>query len=168
MTQIVLIGFMGAGKTSVGQQLAKQLQLPLLDTDQLIEEKLGMSIPTIFKKQGESYFREKEAEILTAIRNQEGIISTGGGIVLTEVSQSILRTFPNVVFLDIDIDSLVERIKKDTQNVRPLFLNHSPEQFREVYRSRIPYYQKASTFVIESKGKSIEEITNEIILKVGV
>lgn len=168
MTQIVLIGFMGAGKTAIGKQLAKQLQLPLLDTDRLIEEKLGLSIPMIFATQGEGSFRTQETEILKEIQTQAGIISTGGGIVLNEASQAILSLFPNVIFLDVKLDTLIERIKQDTENVRPLFLNHSTEQFREIYYSRMPFYQKASTLMIESQDKSVEEIANEIILKVGV
>lgn len=168
MTQIVLVGFMGAGKTSVGERLAVKLNLPLLDTDQLIAKELGMSIPEIFESHGEAYFREQEVAMLARLKGESGIISTGGGIVLTEASRRMLKEFPHVVFLKVEIDQLVERIQKDKKNVRPLFLNHSPEAFQEIYFNRLPLYQEVGKVIIENQAKTIDEITNEIRLKVGV
>ena len=168
MTQIVLIGFMGAGKTAIGKSLAQKLQIPFLDTDQLIEKKVNLNIPQIFDEKGESFFRQKEKEVLNAIKDQSAVISTGGGIILSQESQALLATFANVVFLEVDIDTLVERIKSDANNIRPLFLTHTSEAFQQIYTDRLPLYQKASTLIVTNRGKSIEELTNEIILKVGV
>ena len=168
MTQIVLIGFMGAGKTAIGKSLAQKLQIPFLDTDQLIEKKVNLNIPQIFDEKGESFFRQKEKEVFNAIKDQSAVSSTGGGIILSQESQALLATFANVVFLEVDIDTLVERIKSDANNIRPLFLTHTPEAFQQIYTDRLPLYQKASTLIVTNRGKSIEELTNEIILKVGV
>ena len=168
MTQIVLIGFMGAGKTAIGKSLAQKLQIPFLDTDQLIEKKVNLSIPKIFEEKGESFFRQQEKEVLNTIKDQSAVISTGGGIILSQESQALLATFANVVFLEVDIDTLVESIKSDANNIRPLFLTHTPEAFQQIYTDRLPLYQKASTLIVTNRGKSIEELTNEIILKVGV
>ena len=107
-------------------------------------------------------------EVLNAIKDQSAVISTGGGIILSQESQALLATFANVVFLEVDIDTLVERIKSDANNIRPLFLTHTPEAFQQIYTDRLPLYQKASTLIVTNRGKSIEELTNEIILKVGV
>ena len=168
MTQIVLIGFMGAGKTAIGKSLAQKLQIPFLDTDQLIEKKVNLNIPQIFDEKGESFFRQKEKEVLNTIKDQSAVISTGGGIILSQESQALLATFANVVFLEVDIDTLVERIKSDANNIRPLFLTHTSEAFQQIYTDRLPIYQKAITLIVTNRGKSIEELTNEIILKVGV
>lgn len=167
MKQIVLIGFMGAGKSSVGQKLAEKLDIPLYDTDQLIEKEKGMSIPEIFEVHGEDYFRKEEVAMLEKMKQVSGVISTGGGIVSTEKAQKALAAFPHVVFLNVAIEDLVERIKKDKENVRPLFLNNSLEAFQEIYFKRLPLYQRAGKIIVENQNKGIDEIAHEIILKVG-
>lgn len=168
MKQIVLIGFMGAGKTTVGKELAKKLQLPLIDTDSLIEERLDKSIPEIFEQYGEEYFREMEAQVLESLKNVPGIIATGGGIVLKESTRRQLIKFNTVVYLTVDFDNLVNRIKKDEENQRPLFLNHSEQEFFEIYQSRIPLYESVATTVIENTAKKVASLADEIIKKVGV
>ncbi|MHC5267798.1 shikimate kinase [Enterococcus sp. LJL98] len=170
MVQIVLIGFMGAGKTAIGKQLAQKLRIPFLDTDQLIEEELDLTIPEIFENHGETFFRRKEAEILKKIQMQaqDGIISTGGGIVLNQDSQEVLQDFAHVVFLNVRFETLIERIQKDTENTRPLFLNHSAKAFQKLFTDRLPLYEKNGTIIVENEKKTIEEIANEILLKVGV
>ena len=129
---------------------------------------LDISDERIFEEKGESFFRQQEKEVLNTIKDQSAVISTGGGIILSQESQALLATFANVVFLEVDIDTLVERIKSDANNIRPLFLTHTPEAFKQIYTDRLPLYQKASTLIVTNRGKSIEELTNEIILKVGV
>lgn len=168
MQQIVLVGFMGAGKTTIGHQLATILRLPFIDTDHLIEERAKQTIPEIFEKYGESYFRELEAQVLGSLKEQEGIISTGGGIVLQESTRQQLKTFQHVVYLTVPFKDLVTRIKNDSQNLRPLFLNHTQQDFQKLYESRIPLYKAVSTVEIENTGRMVDSIANEIIDKVGV
>lgn len=168
MQQIVLVGFMGAGKTTIGHELATILQLPLIDTDQLIEERVNQTIPEIFEQYGESYFRELEAQVLASLNDQEGIISTGGGIVLQEATRQQLKNFQHVVYLTVPFKELVTRIKNDSQNLRPLFLNHTQQDFQKVYESRASLYEAVSTIEIENTGKIVETIANEIIDRVGV
>lgn len=168
MKQIVLVGFMGAGKTTIGRQLAQHLQLPLIDTDHLIEARTGKSIPELFSIHGEEHFRVIEAQVLDSLADTEGIISTGGGIVLKDSSRLKLKQFQSVVYLSVPIEDLITRIKKDHENPRPLFLNHSEQAFREIYQSRIPLYEDVATVIIENSGKDPQSLTKEIIEKVGV
>lgn len=168
MKQIVLVGFMGAGKTTIGQQLAERLQLPFIDTDHLIEEKIGQTIPEIFSKHGEAYFRTIEAQVLASLQQTEGIISTGGGIVLQEATRLQLKKFQTVVYLSVPLNDLIQRIKKDHQNPRPLFSNHSSQEFRNIFQTRIPLYENVATVIIDSNGKDPVSLTSQIIEKVGV
>ena len=136
----VLLGFMGVGKSSV----APYLDGRFVDMDQVIEEKIGMSIADFFAKEGEAAFRQIESETLEELL-QEGddvIISTGGGVVVTERNRQLLtKNRKHNVWLHASFDVVYNRIEKDTKNQRPLFLNHSKEDFKAIYDGRMALYQ---------------------------
>ena len=124
---IVLIGFMGSGKTTVGLRLSYKLRKTVIDTDKLIEKKQGRAIKDIFATDGETYFRELETqtleELVTKARNE--IVSVGGGTPVREENRKLLRKIGTVVYLRITADAVCERLKNDT--TRPLLQGEDPK-----------------------------------------
>ncbi|MDT2700844.1 shikimate kinase [Enterococcus gallinarum] len=167
MKGIVLIGFMGAGKTTIGRLLAERLQLAHVDFDDLIVESIGMTIQDYFDRYGEAAFREKETEILTHSLTLDQVISTGGGIILKEENRQLLQQFPKVVYLKTEPEELLDRLKNDTVNIRPLVVSKSPAEIIDIYRPRMPLYEESATVVIDTTRKSPAEIVTEIIQKAG-
>lgn len=157
----VLLGFMGVGKSSV----APFLDGRFVDMDQVIEEKIGMSIADFFAKEGEASFRQIESETLEALL-QEGddvIISTGGGVVVTERNRQILKKNRKYnIWLHASFDVVYDRIKKDIKNQRPLFLNHSKEEFKAIYDGRMALYQSLADLVITVDNRTPEEVARFI------
>ena len=133
-TTIVLVGYMGAGKSTVAKLLAEKLALPIVDLDKKIEESAQLSIPDIFAKQGEAAFRKLESQVLQESLQQTGIIATGGGVVLSKTNRDLLKD-AWVVFLDCQDDVLVQRIFNDRQNIRPVVQNKTAEQIKEIIKS---------------------------------
>lgn len=154
MLNIVLIGMPGSGKTTVGNALSKMLSREFIDTDELIVKKTGMSIPDIFEKYGEKYFRSVESSVLEETGKQSGkIISTGGGIVTIAQNKSFIRQNGLVLFLDRDIDKL-ERYG------RPL--SKSIEALKEMYNSRYPLYKGFCDIKINGND-SIDAVASNIL-----
>lgn len=157
----VLLGFMGVGKSSV----APFLDGRFVDMDQVIEEKIGMSIADFFAKEGEASFRQIESETLEALL-QEGddvIISTGGGVVVTERNRQLLKKNRKYnIWLHASFDVVYDRIKKDIKNQRPLFLNHSKEEFKAIYDGRMALYQSLADLVITVDNRTPEEVARFI------
>ncbi len=111
---IYLIGLMGAGKTTIGRQLAKALQLPFYDSDKAIEESTGVDIPTIFEFEGENGFRNREQKMIAQLTELRGIVlATGGGAVMREENRKCLQANGFVVYLYCSVDKIVERTKRD-------------------------------------------------------
>ena len=145
---IFLCGFMGAGKSTVGKALAKELKWSLLDTDQLIEEEYG-PIPMIFEEKGESYFRQLEAELAkTLAKKEKVIISTGGGFVLSETVQAQLKGC-SVVYLEVPFEECYERIRNSD---RPLVRANSKEQLQELYFHRDRIYRSVATLCVDNSS----------------
>lgn len=145
---IFLCGFMGAGKSTVGKALAKELNWPLLDTDQLIEEAYG-PIPNIFAEHGEAYFRQLEAELANTLSNMEKvIISTGGGFVLSEAVQKQLKG-SSVVYLEVPFEECYERIHCSD---RPLVRANSREQLHEIFQKRDQIYRSVASLCVDNSG----------------
>ena len=157
----VLLGFMGSGKTTV----ASYLDSGFLDMDTIIEEKIGMSIKDYFAKYGEPAFRKIESEVLEELMAIEGdtIISTGGGVVISEKNQKILKNNRkyNVLLLS-SFDVLYDRIKNDKVFQRPLFLNNSKEDFRDIYERRMMLYEGLSDLIINTDNRTPEEVARLI------
>lgn len=168
MAGIFLIGFMGAGKTTIGKKLAAKTKREHIDFDEVIVDEIGMSIQAYFDQFGEEAFRQKETAVLKRLLASEEIVSTGGGIVLQPENRGLLQTLPNVVYLKTETNELMTRLKNDQTNIRPLVVSKSPEEIAAVYLPRIPLYEKCATLTIETTGKAPTEIVAEILAKVGV
>ena len=161
---IILIGMMGSGKTTVGQAISKNQKWPFIDTDDMIEEQSKMTIPHIFEQYGESYFRRLEAG---AVRNTSTfyrtVISTGGGIVLNQENMSILNESGFVVYLHCSAVTLYERTIDDFN--RPLLLNSDSDRLariEDLLILREPLYTKYSNFVIDAGKYTIDELSRLI------
>ena len=145
---IFLCGFMGAGKSSIGKALAKELGWPLLDTDRLIEEEHGL-IPQIFAEQGEAYFRQLEAQLAQKLASAEkAVISTGGGFVLSEAVQQALKD-SCIVYLDVPFEACWKRIRYSD---RPLVKANSKEQLHQLYLKRQEIYRKVARYSVDNIG----------------
>jgi len=167
MKQVVLVGFMGAGKTTIGQQLAEKMQVAQADLDALIVEKIGMPIAAYFDQFGEAAFRQVETQVLKDCQTFEGVLSTGGGIVLNAENRQVLQSMPLVVYLQADIETLIARVTADTANVRPLATEKSAAEIKAVYLPRVPLYEASSTHIVETTHRSVDDVVNEILDLVG-
>ena len=156
---IILIGFMGAGKSCVGEQLARKLSYKFCDSDKLIEKKSGQTISQIFEKYGEEYFRNMETSLLEdmQISLNNAVLSTGGGMPLREQNMRLLRELGFVVYLKASRETTIKRLKGDKS--RPLLRGDDFEQrVDRLLAARIPVYEKAAHRVIETDDKSINQI----------
>jgi len=141
MQNIYLTGFMGAGKTTIGQAVANKLGVAVLDTDVMIENKLKMKIKDIFEKHGEPYFRELETEILTELPTKDVIVTTGGGIVTRKANIDWMKENGCVIFLYADPEVIWKRLENDT--TRPLIQQKRKEEVLELFQTRLPLYNQA-------------------------
>jgi shikimate kinase len=160
---IILIGFMGTGKSTIGRNLSQTFGYPLVDTDQLIVEQQGRSIPTIFKENSEEAFRDMETELLKSFIKHSGhIIATGGGIIGRPENRQLLRELGYVVWL---IAHPTEILKRTSRNAnRPLLDNDDPEKtIHDLLRVRTPLYRNAAHIGIETDNLSFDEVTTGII-----
>jgi len=160
---IILIGFMGSGKTAVGQELARQLKLKYLDTDILIEKSGGKKISEIFAQKGEEHFRKLETEVVKALEDYDGfVVSTGGGIVLKEENVKMLKKAGPLVLLWAEPEAVIKRIGH--QRHRPLLAVDDPAaEAKKILGQRKPIYQKAADFTVDTSNLKIEEVVSEII-----
>lgn len=159
---IYLIGFMGAGKTSVGRIVADRLGLQFSDLDELIEAECGKTISRIFSELGEDFFRELESKTLLSISHESGqIVATGGGVVLRKVNWEIMTERGVTVYLKASPSAIWSRIKNDTS--RPLLQVEKPyERVIELLSIRSPLYEEAD-FIVETGDKSPEKVADDII-----
>ncbi len=161
---IVLIGFMATGKSVIGMQLAKTLNLPYVDTDRLIEGETGENIPTLFKKHGEAYFRKLEKKIIKGLADgNKRVISTGGGAVLDPENMDLLRSLGVIIHLSSPASTILSRTKNDP-NIRPLLSGDNPlEQIRLLQQERLPIYQQAD-YEIDTSIYSVDETVKMIMM----
>ena len=162
---IVLIGMMGAGKSSVGCCLQRRTKLALLDTDEIVASKFGISIPEIFSKYGEQGFREAETQALRELAPaKQTIIVTGGGIVLREENVSSLKRLGIVVWLDGNEETLFERASRSGN--RPLLQHENPpEAFARMLQARLPLYAKVANIRVDTSVLTEEEVAVAILSK---
>jgi len=160
---IILVGFMGTGKSTIGRSLSQTLSYPVIDTDQLIEKQQGRSIPEIFEEEGEDAFRDMETALLRSLLNQSGhIISTGGGIIIREENRQLLRKMGYVIWLVASPEEIHNRTSRT--NNRPLLNNEDPaETIRKLLETRIPLYKECAHLAIETNQLNFDEITTGII-----
>lgn len=162
---IYLIGFMGAGKTTVGKLLAKKLNYEFVDLDQKIEDQSEKSIPEIFSEEGEDTFRRMETQVLLRSQNRQWVIATGGGIVLREENRIFLKNQKNVFFLDKKMDDLLRHLQEDQQTIRPLIVEKNQLEIAELYEFRRPLYEESATEIISICGDSPNEISEYLYSK---
>ncbi len=161
-TSIFLIGPMGSGKTAVGRQLARMLDLEFHDSDVEIESRTGVDIPLIFEKEGEVGFREREREVIDSLTAKEGIVlATGGGAVLRPSNREHLSTRGCVVYLQTSVDQQLERTRHGRQ--RPLLYTSDPKsRLRELLIERLPLYEATADFVVNTDGRRVQAVVDEI------
>lgn len=158
---IILIGFMGTGKSTVGKRLANSLGWSFLDTDAEIEKLTGLCIADIFKRHGETRFRSEEALLVKRLKDRkESVIATGGGTVLNPENWKELSQYGIIIALYAPLKEIYERIGQ--RNDRPL-LKGSRREVEKLWVERQPIYEKAD-YVIDTAEKSIDEVVEEIIL----
>lgn len=162
---IVLIGMMGAGKSSVGLCLQRRTGLALIDTDEMVTSLLHMSIPRIFAKYGETKFREAETNALRSVPGAEQrIIVTGGGIVLRRKNVEIIKKLGVVVWLDADEETLFARASK--RRNRPLLLAQNPARaFSRILNARMPLYSRIADIRVDTSVLTDQEVAIAILSK---
>jgi len=160
---VVMVGMMGAGKTAVGRALAQRLDVPFLDSDAEIEAAANMSIPEIFTRDGEPFFRAKESQVIARLLEEErGILSTGGGAFLAENNRDMISQKGVSVWLNADLDVLWNRVKH--KETRPLLRTSDPRgTLGEIYETRVPIYALADLSVRSDGVASIEEMVDRVI-----
>ena len=164
---IVLIGMMGAGKSSVGRCLERRTGLTLLDTDEIVSSKFGMSIPEIFAKHGETKFREAEAKAVRAMAiPKKTIIVTGGGIVLQQENVELLRRMGVIVWLDGNEDTLFARASR--RRNRPLLQTKNPRRtFSQIFDARRSLYADIADVRVDTSVLTDEEVSVAILSELG-
>lgn len=160
---IILIGYMGSGKSTVGRKAAKALEYQFLDTDALIEQEEGMTISKLFEEKGEDYFRKKETEtigkLLTEAKGK--IIATGGGLPMKEGNAGLLKQLGTVVYLKAETDTLLKRLSGDT--TRPLLQQGDlRKKIETMLAVRGPVYERCADVVLQTDTMSFYEIICEI------
>lgn len=172
--RIFICGFMGTGKTTVGQHLARQLHMEFYDLDQWIEEDEGRSIPVIFTEQGESAFRQIEKKaLLQLIRTTQGVIALGGGSLHNQHLVDHVKVNGMLVFIETPLPLIIKRIKQSPD--RPLLLNESgniksdkilKSDLQELYKMRYPLYEQAEVTVHAMEYDSLESLVTELVKKI--
>ena len=160
---IVMVGMMGAGKTAVGRALATTLHVPFLDSDQEIEDAATMTIAEIFERDGEPFFRAREAEVIQ--RLLEGppcVLSTGGGAYLADRNRAQISDKGVALWLNADLDLLRNRVKH--RDTRPLLKTPDPYgTLKNLYETRVPYYSRADLTVRSSPAYSVQDMADKVV-----
>lgn len=164
MNNLILIGYMGCGKSTVGMRLSYKLRRTFLDTDKEIERRQNCSISDIFATQGESVFRTMETEYLESLVDDKElhIVSTGGGMVLREENRALLKKIGAVVYLRAKPETIWKRLEGDT--TRPLLQTENPkERISAMIEKRGPVYEEVADYIIDVDDKAFEDIVGEIV-----
>lgn len=159
---IFLIGPMGAGKTTIGRHLATLLHKRFVDVDHEIEKRTGVTIHVIFEIEGEAGFRQRESTLVNELaRDQDIVLATGGGAVLLEENRKILKEHGVVVYLQADIETLVERTRRDRN--RPLLQTEDPRgKIEELLRQREPIYREVADVVVDTGQRAPSSVARDI------
>jgi len=162
---IIFVGLPGSGKTTIGRQLARRLDVPFVDSDHVIEHQLGCSIREFFAREGEDIFRDVEQQVLDDLtRTHPGVIATGGGAVLREANRRGMHERGQVVYLRSTPEDVFRRVRHD--KARPLLQVDDPlARLRSLFEVRDPLYREAAHFVIETGRPSVATLVNMIAMQ---
>jgi shikimate kinase len=165
VVRIAFVGLPGSGKSTIGRQLARRRGLAFLDTDHLIENRLGCSIREYFEREGEASFRDIEQDIIDEVTlSHEGVISTGGGSVLRPANREHLHQRTQVVYLRSSPEEIFRRLRHDTN--RPLLQVDDPLlRLRDLYQVRDPLYRETAHFVVEIGRPSAASLLNMVVMQ---
>jgi shikimate kinase len=162
---LVLVGLPGSGKSTVGRHLARRLGLEFIDSDHVIEQRIGCSIRSFFEREGEEAFRDIEEQVIAELCNGEhGVIATGGGAVLRPANRERLHAAGQVFYLRTTPEDIHRRVRHDKG--RPLLQVDDPlKRLRELYAHRDPLYRETAHFVIETGRPTVPTLVNMIVMQ---
>lgn len=165
MALISLIGLPGSGKTTVGWSLARRLKLDFVDSDQVITQRLGCSIREFFDSAGEEKFRDIEQEVIEEMTSvRQGVLSTGGGVVVRAQNRQALSSRSEVIYLRSTPEEIYRRLRHDQS--RPLLQVADPlERLRELFGQRDPLYQETAAYVVDTQRPSASKVLNMIVMQ---
>ncbi|MCR5160494.1 MAG: shikimate kinase [Lachnospiraceae bacterium] len=164
MNNLILIGFMGSGKTTVGEILSSKLGIPAADSDAMIEKQENMSVNEIFSRYGENAFRDMETELLVSLQSdpRRRILSAGGGMPVREINRKLMKKLGTVIYLQADTETLLGRLEGDT--TRPKLKGGDlRSRIESLMAQREAIYQAASSLRIRTDGKTPDEVADEIL-----
>jgi shikimate kinase len=165
---ISLVGMPGSGKSTVGRHVARHLGLAFLDTDHLIEQRIGCSIRAYFELHGEPAFRDVEAQVIDEVTQarEAGVVATGGGAVLRETNRSALRERTQVFYLRSTPEDLARRLRHDSH--RPLLQGNSDplKRLRALFQERDPLYRRCAHFVIDTGRPSVHTLVSMVLMQI--
>lgn len=164
---VFLVGLMGAGKTTIGKALAKRLGHRFVDSDHEIEARTGVTLPTIFEIEGEEGFRKREAQVIADLANDDWqVVATGGGAVLRPDNREHLRTSGFVIYLNVPLPTLCERMRHDRK--RPLLQVGDPRQkLRELHAQRDPLYREVADLIVSGSRITAQSVMQLLVKELG-
>lgn len=161
---LVLIGYRGTGKSTVGKCVAARLRRELLSTDAEIVKSSGQTIPQLVEQHGWEYFRNLETKMCQELAGQDGlVIDTGGGAILRPQNVEVLKRTGKLFWLTASVETITKRIGSDTQRPSLTGAKSFVDEIQDVLRERLPKYQAAADYVIETEGKSVTQVADEIL-----
>lgn len=161
---IILIGMAGAGKSTVGRLLAKKLNVDFVDTDDLIAEAAGLSLPEILRQQGKEALQRLEEQVLLSLDSGQHVIATGGSAVYSEAGMTHLAEIGVIIYLDVDITTLEERVQ--SSNLKGL-VNPEGSTFRDLAKARQPLYKRFAERVLSCSQDTAETLVDRIVALLG-
>jgi shikimate kinase len=165
---LVLIGYRGSGKSSVGKVLAARLGRTVVSTDAEVVKRAGQAIPEIVARQGWDYFRDLESEVCRELAARDGlVVDTGGGAILRQNNVDALKHTGMLFWLTASVETITQRIGGDTQRPSLTGTKSFLDEIQEVLRERTPKYQAAADYVVMTDGRPVEQIADEILARWG-
>jgi len=164
INNIILVGPMGSGKTTIGRRLSERLSLDFFDSDHEIVNTTGVSIDHIFDVEGEKGFRTRESDVLKKLCNMPNIVlATGGGAVILEENRELMKQASSIIYLSSSVDQILRRTAKS--KTRPLLekSNNRRKTITDIVEARDPLYREVSSYIIDTNGKKLNEVIDEII-----